>query len=82
MICHFQGGGRKVPVHQPVAVGQPSPDPGPLGFILARLIGREVTVLAGRRLHTGRLLQTAPVTLAGPDGRATVIAAPVISIQF
>jgi hypothetical protein len=60
----------------------PPHDPGPLGPLLASLVGREVTLLAGRRLHTGRLLQAVPVTLTDAAGRATIIAAPVISVQF
>lgn len=92
MICHFQGGGRgrangaRPPGPRPPAsspsLPTPAPDPGPLGPLLSRLVGREVTLLAGGRLHTGRLLNNAPVTLVDASGSATIIAAPVISVQF
>jgi hypothetical protein len=98
MICHFQGGGgarpragarpgRGTAAHAAREPGAwqpdlPAPDPGPLGPLLASLVGREVTLLAGRRLHTGRLLQAVPLTLADVAGRTTIIAAPVISVQF
>ncbi|MDF2628504.1 MAG: hypothetical protein K0R39_2335 [Symbiobacteriaceae bacterium] len=81
MICHFQGGGSVRPAHRTLPNTIP-PDPGPLGPVLARLIGRDVTLLAGRQEYTGRLLSATPVTLVDATGSVTIINTQVISVAF
>ena len=81
MICHFQGGSRPAaaPSH---ALPPPLPDAGPLGPVLAGLVGQEVSVLAGGRIYRGKLIQSAPITLVGPGGQVTVVSVPAKSVEF
>ncbi|HWI52836.1 MAG TPA: hypothetical protein VNT01_11925 [Symbiobacteriaceae bacterium] len=80
MICHFQGKPRPGPAPRPAPACPPPADS--LEPVLAGLIGREVGVLAGGQFHAGKLIRSDPVTLLGPDGQVTVVAAQAKSVQF
>lgn len=76
-----------------VAVRPPEPQPPapplgaapepPLLALLRALAGHQVTVVAGGREMTGKLIQPDPVTLVGGDGKVIVIpVAHVVSVAY
>ena len=54
----------------------------PLEPVLSRLVGRPVTLLVGQRFHAGRLLNSNPVILTGPQGQVTVVVDLIKSVAF